>query len=118
MFCMGNMMNNILHQGLTALLFVALSSSAAMAERIYEKQDPPRKLTIDQAKDASANYPKYCSLCYGENRGCYKNNHAPSLRSKTLFESGVPHSIFKPISYSRQGNTMAGYFSLPVMRKS
>lgn len=84
-------------------------SSAAEANRTYEKQDPPRELTTEQAEVAEANYQKYCSLCHGENREGYKNDHAPSLRSKTLFESGVPHSILRPVSYGRQGTAMAGY---------
>jgi mono/diheme cytochrome c family protein/3-mercaptopyruvate sulfurtransferase SseA len=87
----------------------AVFSSAASAARIYEQQSPPRELTVEQAQVASANYQKYCSLCHGENREGYKNDHAPSLRSKTLFESGVPHSILRPISYGRQNTAMAGY---------
>ncbi|MFT6408909.1 MAG: mono/diheme cytochrome c family protein/rhodanese-related sulfurtransferase [Arenicella sp.] len=92
-----------------AVLFCVVFSSSAAAERTYEKKAPPRKLTTEQAKAASENYQKYCSLCHGENREGYKNDHAPSLRSKTLFESGVPHAILRPISYGRQGTAMAGY---------
>jgi len=90
------------------LLFVVLSDNA-IAKRVYEKQAPPRELTAEQAKVASTNYQKYCSLCHGENREGYTNDHAPSLRSKSLFEAGVPHSILRPISYGRQGTAMAGY---------
>lgn len=80
-----------------------------MAERTYETQEPPRELTPEQAKVASSNYQKYCSLCHGENREGHKNDHAPSLRSNSLFESGVPHSILRPMSYGRQGTAMGGY---------
>ncbi len=75
----------------------------------YEKQDPPRELTPEQAANAAANYQKYCVLCHGENREGYVNDHAPSLRSKSLFESGVPHAILRPLSYGREGTPMAGY---------
>jgi len=85
-----------------------LVANTANAQREYERQSPPRQLTAKQAEVASANYQKYCSLCHGENREGYKNDHAPSLRSKTLFESGVPHAILRPISYG-QGTAMGGY---------
>lgn len=84
-------------------------SNVAFAKKTYEKQDPPRELTTEQAAVASANYQKYCVLCHGENREGHKNDHAPSLRAKSLFESGVPHSILRPISYGRQGTAMGGY---------
>ena len=83
--------------------------NTVFAKTIYEKQDPPRELTSKQASVASANYQKYCVLCHGENREGHKNDHAPSLRAKSLFESGVPHSILRPIAYGRQGTAMGGY---------
>ncbi|WP_416307901.1 c-type cytochrome [Neptunicella sp. SCSIO 80796] len=86
-----------------------LFSGWAIAEHIYEKQDPPRELTAEQAANAAANYQKYCTLCHGEDRQGHVNDHAPSLRSKSLFESGVPHSILRPLSYGRQGTAMGGY---------
>ena len=70
---------------------------------------PPRKLTESQTKVASANYQKYCSLCHGADRQGHVNDHAPSLRSKSLFESGVPHAILRPMSYGRRGTAMGGY---------
>ncbi|WP_299072158.1 c-type cytochrome [uncultured Paraglaciecola sp.] len=84
-------------------------AKVAFANKVYEKQDPPRELTVEEAEVAAANYKKYCVLCHGENREGHKNDHAPSLRSKSLFESGVPHSILRPISYGRQGTAMGGY---------
>ena len=102
-------MISIFNKSAIAAFFCVVFSSTAIAQRIYEKQAPPRKLTAEQSEVASANYLKYCSLCHGENRQGYKNDHAPSLRSKTLFESGVPHSILRPLSYGRQGTAMAGY---------
>ena len=70
---------------------------------------PPRKLTEQQAKVAAANYKKYCVLCHGEDREGHANDHAPSLRSKSLMESGVAHQILRPMSYGRKGTAMGGY---------
>lgn len=99
--------------GYVLLLFIFLSPNYAFAEvrNGYEKQADPRKLTDEQAKQAEDNYKKYCALCHGENRQGYANDHAPSLRSKSLFESGVPHSILRPLSYGRIGTAMAGYLN-------
>ncbi|MDC0601427.1 c-type cytochrome [Aliiglaciecola sp.] len=94
---------------LTGLLLTFVIMSSTFAQKVYEKQNPPRKLTQQQAKVAASNYQKYCSLCHGDDREGYKNDHAPSLRSATLFESGVPHAILRPTSYGRQGTAMAGY---------
>lgn len=82
---------------------------AIAKEYIYSKMGPPRKLTNAQATVAEANYKKYCVLCHGENRQGHVNDHAPSLRSKSLFESGVPHAVLRPLSYGREGTPMAGY---------
>ena len=70
---------------------------------------PPRKLTSEQSKVAAANYQKYCSLCHGEDREGHANDNAPSLRSKSLMESGVAHQILRPMSYGRKGTAMGGY---------
>ncbi len=74
-----------------------------------ETLPPPRTLTTSQAKIASENYQKYCALCHGADRQGHVNDHAPSLRSKSLFESGVPHAILRPMSYGRKGTAMGGY---------
>lgn len=102
-------MQSIFNTSAATFFLCMVISSAVSAQRAYEKQSPPRVLTAEQTELASANYQTYCSLCHGENREGYKNDHAPSLRSKTLFEAGVPHSILRPISYGRQGTAMAGY---------
>ena len=94
------------------VIFILLSSgltASVFANNVYEKQDPPRKLTPQQASVAAANYQKYCVLCHGADRQGHVNDHAPSLRSRSLFESGVPHSILRPLSYGRQGTAMGGY---------
>jgi cytochrome c oxidase cbb3-type subunit 3 len=74
-----------------------------------EHRPPPRKLTSEQEKVAAANYQKYCTLCHGEDRQGYVNDLAPSLKSKSLFESGIPHAVLRPIQYGRHGTAMAGY---------
>lgn len=101
-------MNKVVKLAIFTVL-TSMLSNAVIAARVYEKQRPPRELTTEQATTASNNYQKYCALCHGENREGFKNDHAPSLRSKTLFESGVPHSILRPIAYGRDGTAMAGY---------
>jgi len=47
------------------------------------------KLTDDQAAASAKNYQQYCALCHGEDRQGHVNDHAPSLRSKSLLETGV-----------------------------
>ena len=87
----------------TFLAVIAVISSSAALAKTYERQKPPRTLTSEQAARAEANYKKYCTLCHGEDREGHVNDHAPSLRSKSLFESGVPHAILRPLSYGREG---------------
>ncbi|SFC58575.1 c-type cytochrome [Pseudoalteromonas denitrificans] len=91
-------------------LMIASTSYAIFAQQNeHSTLPPPRKLTSIQVKVAQANYQKYCSLCHGEDRQGHVNDHAPSLRSKSLFESGVPHAILRPMSYGRKGTAMGGY---------
>ena len=75
----------------------------------HETLPNPRKLTQSQATVAASNYQKYCSLCHGADRQGHVNDHAPSLKSRSLFESGVPHAILRPMSYGRVGTAMGGY---------
>lgn len=93
----------------TALLFCFLV--IAPFAQAAEKSSLPsiRTLTPEQSERAAANYKQYCVLCHGEDRQGHVNDHAPSLRSKSLFESGVPHAILRPLSYGRQGTAMGGY---------
>ena len=87
---------------------VLLTSMTTVAKN-YKKDRHPRTLTAEQSARAEANYNKYCTLCHGKNREGHVNDHAPSLRSKSLFESGVPHAILRPLSYGREGTAMGGY---------
>lgn len=75
----------------------------------YETISAPRSLTAEQSRVAAAQYQRYCSLCHGADRQGYVNDHAPSLRSKSLFRSGVPHEVLRPIQYGRDGTAMGGY---------
>jgi len=83
--------------------------SALADEPVGAVLEPLRKLTAEQGVAAAANYQKYCALCHGADREGYVNDLAPSLRSPSLFESGVPHAILRPMSYGRQGTAMGGY---------
>ena len=62
------------------------------------------------AKQAASNYERYCSLCHGKDREGHVNDHAPSLRSKSLLESD-PATIGEAIGYGRQGTPMGGYLN-------
>ncbi|MEM1173962.1 MAG: c-type cytochrome [Pseudomonadota bacterium] len=54
------------------------------------------------------NYERYCALCHGGDRTGYKNDHAPSLVSETLFDAG-PMVPYMAISYGRPGTPMGPY---------
>lgn len=90
---------------------ILLSAAQLCYADQYERDtiSPPRKLTPEQSRVAAANYQKYCALCHGKDREGHANDHAPSLRSKSLLQSGVPHAILRPMSYGRQGTAMGGY---------
>ena len=94
---------------LICVVFCTVSFANQVFAKNYTKDRPPRVLTAEQSATAAANYQKYCVLCHGENREGHVNDHAPSLRSQSLFESGVPHAILRPLSYGREGTAMAGY---------
>jgi mono/diheme cytochrome c family protein/rhodanese-related sulfurtransferase len=91
------------------LALAGMAQHEVAQARAYEKEGPPRELTSEQAARAADNYAKYCTLCHGANREGHVNDHAPSLRSRSLFESGVPHAILRPLSYGREGTAMGGY---------
>ncbi|MBV1907871.1 MAG: c-type cytochrome, partial [Kangiellaceae bacterium] len=95
----------LLHLAVAVLLI--MPSVVISAER--STISAPRTLTDEQAKVAAANYQKYCVLCHGADRQGHANDHAPSLRSKSLMESGVAHQVLRPIQYGRKGTAMGGY---------
>jgi len=94
---------------LTAVLVCSLSLSAKINAQQHQTIPDPRKLTSEQSKVAAANYQKYCALCHGKDRQGHANDHAPSLRSKSLLESGVAHQILRPMQYGRENTAMGGY---------
>jgi cytochrome c oxidase cbb3-type subunit 3 len=94
---------------LISLVWFAAPVATQATEENKEGLPPVRTLTAEQSKIAAANYEKYCVLCHGADRQGHVNDHAPSLRSKSLFESGVPHAILRALSYGRQGTAMGGY---------
>lgn len=67
------------------------------------------KLSADQAAAAEADYQQYCALCHGAEREGHVNDHAPSLRSKSLLESGAGWPIGMAIGYGRPGTPMAPF---------
>ena len=95
-----------LHIAVSCLTILFSYSFQAQA---LETISPPRKLTHAQSEVAAANYQKYCALCHGEDRQGYANDHAPSLRSKSLMESGIAHQVLRPMQYGREGTAMGGY---------
>ena len=95
--------------GLAMVMAPGAVAPSSMADDKYEKIRPPRELTPEQARVAASNYKRYCTLCHGDDRQGYVNDHAPSLKSKSLFQSGVPHEVLRPIQYGRDGTAMGGY---------
>ena len=105
-------MCRVFHITLASILASCLSlpiATEASAQTERRKISPPRKLTQEQARVAEQNYQKYCALCHGKDREGHANDHAPSLRSKSLMESGVAHQILRPMQYGRKGTAMGGY---------
>ena len=67
-------------------------------------------LTAEESTAAAADYQKYCALCHGADRQGNVNDHAPSLRSRTLLHTGFPEFILFTIAYGRRGTPMGAYF--------
>jgi len=66
-------------------------------------------LSAEDSAAANADYQKYCALCHGANREGYVNDHAPSLRSESLMQSGYPTELMYAIGYGRRGTPMAAF---------
>lgn len=65
-------------------------------------------LTDEQAAEAARHYQQYCALCHGKDREGHVNDHAPSLKSKSLLETGYPERA-AAVQYGRPGTPMAGF---------
>lgn len=89
---------------LVAAAFAALTLQPAVAAA----QAPP-PLTPEESTQAESDYQRYCALCHGRDRQGHANDAAPSLKSKSLLESGWPMPILNAISYGRPGTPMGGY---------
>lgn len=81
---------------------------AAPAEAVHEHDGPP-PLTAEETAKAASDYKQYCALCHGPDREGYVNDHAPSLRSKSLLSSDFPAAVYNAIAYGRPGTPMGGY---------
>ena len=68
------------------------------------------ELTPEQAEKAAAHYQQYCALCHGDDRQGHVNDHAPSLKSKSLMASGFPWAVTYATGYGRPGTPMAQFF--------
>ena len=84
-------------------LVMFLVTTPTLAARAIEP------LTEAQAAAAAANYQQYCALCHGEDRQGHVNDHAPSLRSKSLLETGFPWAMVMATGYGRPGTPMAPF---------
>ena len=73
-----------------------------------ERRGPP-PLTVEEKAKAASDYQQYCALCHGPDREGYTNDHAPSLKSKSLLSSESPSAIYYAIAYGRPGTPMGGY---------
>jgi mono/diheme cytochrome c family protein/rhodanese-related sulfurtransferase len=91
------------HRRIAGLLFLLLVIPFA-----GQAQTPAPVLTEAGAKKAADNYQRYCALCHGKDREGHVNDHAPSLRSKSLLESDAL-TLREAIAYGRQGTPMGGY---------
>ncbi|MDJ0878430.1 MAG: c-type cytochrome [Halieaceae bacterium] len=83
---------------------------AAMMLMVLPAHAQRDKLTPQQAEQAAANYQQYCALCHGENREGHANDHAPSLRSKSLMASSFPWAFMYATGYGRPGTPMGPYY--------
>lgn len=89
-----------MYKNTLAILLVSLSTQA-LAQ--WEKLAP------EQAESAAANYQQYCALCHGDDRQGHVNDHAPSLKSKSLMASGFPWTVMYATGYGRPGTPMAPF---------
>ena len=67
-------------------------------------------LTDEESAAAAADYQKYCALCHGDDRQGHVNDHAPSLKSKSLMSTAYRWHLWFPTAYGRHGTPMAGFF--------
>ena len=95
-------MRNVQRVAYVGGLIFLIVSSIASAE--------PLVLTEEQSAAAAVDYQKYCALCHGDDRQGHVNDHAPSLKSKSLLSTGYRWHLWFPTAYGRHGTPMAGFF--------
>lgn len=66
-------------------------------------------LSAEDMAAAESDYQQYCALCHGADRQGHVNDHAPSLRSKSLLETSEHRIVTNAISYGRLGTPMPGF---------
>jgi len=84
-------------------------ASAPGAGTAVAARPEPARLSPEAAASAQGNYVRYCALCHGDDRQGHVNDHAPSLRSRSLIESGSPWYMGMTTWYGRPGTPMGGY---------
>lgn len=94
-----------------AALFLVAKSASAQSGHDGHGHGPVvmPELNAEQSAAAAADYKQYCALCHGDNREGGANDHAPSLKSKSLMGTGVPFQVLHSIQYGRAGTPMASY---------
>ncbi|KFN49711.1 c-type cytochrome [Arenimonas composti] len=95
-------------RALTLLPLLAVLAAPVFAQHTSEARATPR-LAPEQHAAAAADYQRYCALCHGPDRAGHANDHAPSLRSRSLLESAQPWLLREAIAYGRPGTAMAGF---------
>lgn len=88
---------------------VAVLLAASLLCLLPASHASARELTAELREAAQARYQRYCALCHGDERQGHVNDHAPSLRSRSLLESGAPMILIEAIAYGRPGTPMGGY---------
>ncbi|MBO6688495.1 MAG: c-type cytochrome [Henriciella sp.] len=101
--------------GANALLMAAILAGCSSVQPSAEVENPEVEETevaiadaLEVASRPEAHYQTYCALCHAENREGYKNDHAPSLKTETLFALG-PMVPSMATAYGRPGTPMGPY---------
>ena len=90
-----------------AVKFLLISGFLVVAQSADARTYP--KLSDEQSAATAKNYQQYCALCHGDDRQGHVNDHAPSLRSRSLLEAGFQERSMV-IGYGRPGTPMAPFF--------
>ncbi len=103
--------------GLSALVAASVQQDAgkptsAQAQATPAAAQPKPQAPLLRQEDrraASADYQRYCALCHGDDRQGHANDHAPSLRSRSLMQSEGAVAYYDAVRYGRPGTPMGGY---------